>query len=56
MVAVCSFNVAQVEDLAGLRRFAAGWIWLAVAVWVVVSVGLVRRTVGTIRLRHARTL
>lgn len=49
MYAVCSFTVAQVEGIAGIRSFAEGWIWFAFAIWLVVFVGLLRRTIDTIR-------
>lgn len=49
MYAVCSFTVADVQGIAGLRRFAAVWIWFAFAIWAVVSVGLARRVLRTVR-------
>lgn len=46
MYAACSFVVGDVEGVGGIRRFAAVWIWVALAVWLVVFVALLRRATG----------
>ncbi len=43
MYAACSFAVGQLTGIAGISAFARGWTWLAVAVGLVVSAGLIRR-------------
>jgi hypothetical protein len=48
MYAVCSFAVAQVDGIGGIADFARYWIWLAFAVWLMVFVGMLRRTASVI--------
>ncbi len=43
MYAACSFVVGREEGAGGLVDFARVWIWAALAVWALVTAGLVRR-------------
>jgi tellurite resistance protein TehA-like permease len=45
MYATCSFVVGEVAGVTGIRDFARVWIWVAVALWAVVAIGLVRAVV-----------
>jgi len=43
MYAACSFVAGDVAAVGGIVDFARVWIWLALAVWLAATVGLVRR-------------
>jgi tellurite resistance protein TehA-like permease len=43
MYAACSFAVANAAGTPGIEDFARAWIWVAVAVWLVVVAGMARR-------------
>ncbi|MGH2874404.1 MAG: tellurite resistance/C4-dicarboxylate transporter family protein [Solirubrobacteraceae bacterium] len=44
MYAACSFFVGRLTHLEGIVYFAEVWVWLAVAVWIAVACGMLRRT------------
>lgn len=43
MYAVCSFIVGNAIKAPGIAEFAEIWVWVAVAVWLVVFAGMLRR-------------
>jgi uncharacterized membrane protein YoaK (UPF0700 family) len=43
MYAACSFVVGAVASAPAITDFARDWVWVAVAVWLAVLVGLARR-------------
>jgi tellurite resistance protein TehA-like permease len=43
MYAVCSFRTGEATVFGGPGTFARVWIWAAVAVWLVVAIGMLRR-------------
>lgn len=43
MYAACSFFVGTVSGASGITDFARVWVWIALAVWVVVFVAMLRR-------------
>jgi hypothetical protein len=43
MYAACSFVVGSAAGAAALTHFAQVWIWVALAVWLVVVTGTIRR-------------
>jgi hypothetical protein len=43
MYGTASFSVARVARLPALHAFASVWTWVAVAVWLLVAAGMVRR-------------
>lgn len=43
MYATASFQVARVDGSEVMHSFAAVWTWVAVGVWAIVSVGLIKR-------------
>jgi hypothetical protein len=43
MYAVCSFRTGEATAFGGPATFARAWIWAAVALWLVVAVGMLRR-------------
>lgn len=49
MYAVCSIAAARVTGIGGIGSFGRAWIWVALAVWVVVLAGMVRRAVDLAR-------
>jgi tellurite resistance protein TehA-like permease len=49
MYAACSFAVGDAAGADGLVTFARVWIWVAVAVWVVVGAGMLRRGLALVR-------
>jgi tellurite resistance protein TehA-like permease len=44
MYAACSFVVGAAAHAGAITSFARVWVWVALAVWAVVFVGLIRRT------------
>ena len=44
MYAACSFVVGAAAQAGAITSFARVWVWVALAVWTVVFVGLIRRT------------
>ncbi len=48
MYAVCSFVAGKVAAVGGLKSFAQIWIWVAVAVWAAVTLGMLRRALALI--------
>ena len=49
MYAAGSFAVGSAAHARGITRFARVWVWVAVAVWVVVLVGMIYRGIETAR-------
>jgi tellurite resistance protein TehA-like permease len=49
MYAACSFVVGKVAQAGAITSFARIWVWVALAVWAVVSVGMLVRAVGVLR-------
>ncbi|MEO8967453.1 MAG: tellurite resistance/C4-dicarboxylate transporter family protein [Solirubrobacteraceae bacterium] len=45
MYAACSFAVGQAAHASVVRGFARVWVWVALAVWGVVSAAMIRRAV-----------
>lgn len=43
MYAACSFVVGKLTSTGGIIDFARVWVWVALAVWLVVSMGMVAR-------------
>lgn len=43
MYAACSFIVGKLTQTAGIGDFARVWVWVSVAVWVIVFAGMLRR-------------
>lgn len=43
MYAACSFVVGAVTQTSGITDFARVWVWVALAVWLVVFAGMIRR-------------
>ncbi len=62
MYAACSFVVGDVDDAHGLTDFAKVWTWIALVLWLVVVLGLLRRGAAIWRnadrstIDHARGL
>jgi tellurite resistance protein TehA-like permease len=56
MYAACSLMVANSADAPALADFGRGWMWVALACWGVVAVGLARRGLGRLgrRIPHGR--
>jgi len=46
MHAACSFQVAAVTHTEAMTDSARVWVWIAVAVWLVVLVAMVSRPTG----------
>jgi len=49
MYAACSFVVGAVTSTPAIGDFARVWVWVALAVWAVVSAAPVRRAAGVVR-------
>jgi tellurite resistance protein TehA-like permease len=49
MYAACSFIVGAVAKIEGITTFAQVWVWIALAVWLVVFAAMVRRAPTLIR-------
>lgn len=49
MYAACSFVVGSVAGVPAITDFARVWVWVAVAVWLVVVVAMLRRSPGLVR-------
>ena len=43
MYAACSFIVGAVTGIGGITEFARVWVWVALAVWILVCVAMLRR-------------
>jgi tellurite resistance protein TehA-like permease len=52
MYAVCSFLVGDAADAPAIAHVARVWVWVGVAVWLVVAVGMLRRGVRLARGAH----
>ena len=55
MYAACSFVVGKVDSAQAITDFARVWVWVALAVWALVAIGLARtiaRTLADIRERE----
>ncbi len=52
MYAACSFVVAVFAHASAITSFARLWVWVALAVWAIVSAGLVRRVLTVLRGEH----
>ncbi len=50
MYAACSFAVGLVAHAGAITSFARVWVWVALAVWAVVFVAMIRRAVAILRL------
>ena len=42
MYAVCSFLVAEADDIGPIGTFARVWVWVALAVWMAVFLAMAR--------------
>lgn len=42
MYAACSFTVGEIDSIDPITAFARVWVWVALAVWLLVTSGLVR--------------
>lgn len=51
MYAACSFVVGTSASVGAATSFARVWVWVALAVWAVVFVAMLRRTVEIVRAR-----
>ena len=51
MYAACSFVVGAGVHAGAITSFARVWVWVALAVWAVVFLGLIRRTTGLVARR-----
>jgi tellurite resistance protein TehA-like permease len=49
MYAACSYGVGTVTHTAGITDFARVWVWVALALWLVVFAGMVRRAPALVR-------
>ena len=49
MYAACSFVVGLVAHAGAITSFARGWVWVALAVWAVVLLALIRRAIEVVR-------
>jgi tellurite resistance protein TehA-like permease len=49
MYAACSFVVGSAAGASALTHFAQVWIWVALAVWVIVAAGTIRRGLAIAR-------
>lgn len=49
MYAACSFVTGTVAHASAISSFARVWIWIALAVWTIVLVAMIRRTPGIVR-------
>jgi hypothetical protein len=43
MYAACSFVVGSAADARGITDFARVWVWVGVAVWLIVFAAMIRR-------------
>lgn len=53
MYAACSFAVGKAAGVAAVTDFARGWVWVGVAVWLIVFAGMTRRGVTLLMDRKA---
>jgi hypothetical protein len=49
MYAACSFVVGPLTGTTGITDFARVWVWVALAVWLVVFAAMLRRAPGLLR-------
>ena len=49
MYAACSFVVGTVAGVPAITDFAKVWVWVALAVWLVVAGAMLRRAPGLVR-------
>ena len=49
MYAACSLVVGPLTDTRGITDFGRGWVWVALAVWLVVSGAMLRRAPALLR-------
>src|SRR5581483_9276833 len=49
MYAACSFVVGTVSKLEGITTFAQVWVWIALAVWLVVLAAMTSRAPSVLR-------
>jgi tellurite resistance protein TehA-like permease len=54
MYVACSFVVGAVASAGAITSFARVWLWVAVAVWTVVFVGLVHRAINVLAAQPSR--
>jgi tellurite resistance protein TehA-like permease len=52
MYAACSFAVGAAAHAAGITDFARVWVWVAVALWLVVFAAMLRRGLKLLRGEH----
>jgi hypothetical protein len=52
MYAACSFSVGAATKTAPITDFARVWVWLGVALWLVVFIAMLRRGVELTRHQH----
>ena len=50
MYTVATFSLARLIDIGGLFLIARVFIWIAVAAWCVVALGMIRHLVSILRL------
>ena len=55
MYAACSFVVGELSKTGGIVDFARVWVWVALAVWLVVFAGMVARAPRLVRGPAARS-
>jgi hypothetical protein len=48
MYAACSFVVGIAAHAGAITSFARVWVWVALAVWVVVFVAMIRRAIEVV--------
>jgi hypothetical protein len=49
MYAASSFVVGSLTHTGGITDFARGWVWIALAIWLVVFAAMLRRAPGLFR-------
>lgn len=54
MYAACSFAVSSLADIRAINVFARVWVWIALAVWAVVTGAMTRRAPQLTRARPAQ--
>lgn len=55
MYAACSFGVGAVTQTSGITSFARVWVWVAVAVWVIVFAAMLSRAPSLVRSEPAHS-
>jgi tellurite resistance protein TehA-like permease len=56
MYAACSFAVATLSHAPVLADFARVWVWVAVAAWALLTIGLLRRVLSAVWPAAARSV